>query len=261
MTEGVNKSVNRYFNRNGNSKRLLAALGPAMLGFSLVAMAIFGLKLAAATNGQVAEPLTESLVGHESYQGRAAVFIAYSLEDTMFNRQLLQAQQQLAHQQTVAQNIRFVTDLSAFNLTDAAPLQFNSETKNLQFQEFSANNRHYHAMRVANGFLLLDSTETAVVSRVLADIVLILSIALVPGLIMAYLIAKMVSAHALRPFTELSKNFGTSQASIDALQGHIVDKLAQKFGLSFTVTPAAGQQSRQQIEDRAWFEVKLERCD
>lgn len=138
-------------------------------------------------------------------------FIAYSLEDTMFNQQLLQAKKQFRQQQTLPTQVNKVVNLSKFGLTLAPNKQFMEFDVNDLFGEFSHKGRHYHYMKITDGLLLMDVTEQVVVKRGAKDIFLILLGIFLLCIAMSVLIARAISAHALKPFHHLSQHFQQKQ--------------------------------------------------
>ena len=134
-------------------------------------------------------------------------FIAYSLEDAMFNQQLLQANEQLQQQQTLPSKVNKVSNLSKFSVTLAPNKQFMEFDVDDLFGEFSHKDKHYHYMEVTDGLLLMDVTEQVVVKRGAKDILLILLVVFLLCIAISVLIAKAISTHALKPFHRLSQHF------------------------------------------------------
>ena len=134
-------------------------------------------------------------------------FIAYSLEDAMFNQQLLQANEQLRQQQTLPSKVNKVSNLSNFGVTLAPNKQFMEFDVDDLFGEFSHKDKHYHYMKVTDGLLLMDVTEQVVVKRGAKDILLILLVVFLLCIAISVLIARAISTHALKPFHRLSQHF------------------------------------------------------
>ena len=134
-------------------------------------------------------------------------FIAYSLEDVMFNQQLLQANEQLQQQRTLPLRVKKTADLSEFGLTLSPSKQFMEFDADDLFGEFSHANKHYHYMKITDGLLLMDVTEQVVVKRGAKDIFIILLWVFLLCIIISIFIARTISAHALKPFHQLSQYF------------------------------------------------------
>jgi len=134
-------------------------------------------------------------------------FVAYSLEDMMFNQQLLQANKQLQQQKTLPLHIKKKPNLSEFDLTLAPNKLFVEFDANDIFGEFSHNSKHYHYMKISNGLLLMDVTQQVVVKRGAKDILLTLVLIFIPCLLVSFFIARTISTQALKPFHHLSQHF------------------------------------------------------
>jgi signal transduction histidine kinase len=134
-------------------------------------------------------------------------FIAYSLEDVMFNQQLLQANEQLRQQQTLPSKVNKIPNLSKFGETIAPNKKFMEFDDDDLFGEFSHEDKHYHYMKLSNGLLLMDVTEQVVVKRGAKDILSILLVVFLLCIAISVLIARAISAHALKPFHRLSQHF------------------------------------------------------
>ena len=134
-------------------------------------------------------------------------FVAYSLEDVMFNQQLLQANEQLQQQKMLPLNVKKIPDLSEFGLTLSPSKQFLEFDVDDLFGEFSHADKHYHYMKIADWLLLMDVTEQVVVKRGAKDIFIILLIVSLLCIFASVFIARAISAHALKPFHQLSQHF------------------------------------------------------
>lgn len=140
-------------------------------------------------------------------------FVAYSLEDMMFNQQLLQANKQLQQQNTLPLLIEKRPNLSEFGLTLAPNKQFIEFDADDIFGEFSHSSKHYHYMKLTDGLLLMDVTQQVVVKRGAKDIVLTLVIIFIPCLLVSFFIARAISTQALKPFHRLSQHFQSKARS------------------------------------------------
>jgi len=168
-------------------------------------------------------------------------FIAYSLEDAMFNQQLQYANNQLQQTNTLPPRVKKIADLSecGFSSSDNNPL-LNLDTDEV-FGEFSHGNAHYHYMKVTDGLLLMNVTEQFVVKRGAKDILLILFLLFIPCIAASVFIAKSISSHALKPFHRLSQHFqlrseqGTSSSEqlIDIEEADI-KAIAEQLELALT---------------------------
>ena len=125
----------------------------------------------------------------------------------MFNQQLLQANEQLQHHQTLPPQVKKVANLSKFGLTLAPNKQFMEFDADDLFGEFSHKDKHYHYMKLIDGLLLMDVTEQVVVKRGAKDIIVILVLVFLPCIAMSVYIARTISTHALKPFHRLSQHF------------------------------------------------------
>jgi len=125
----------------------------------------------------------------------------------MFNQQLVQAKEQLQHQQTLPLQVQKVADLSTFGSTLSPNKQFMEFDADDLFGEFSHKNKHYHYMKLSDGLLVMDVTEKVVVKRGAKDMITILVLLLIPCIALSVYLAKTISAHALRPFHRLSQHF------------------------------------------------------
>ena len=140
-------------------------------------------------------------------------FVAYSLEDIMFNQQLLQAEEQFKQQKILPFHIEKKTDLSEFDLTLTPNKQYLEFDADDLFGEFSHSNKHYHYMKLADGLLLMDVTDQVVVKRGAKDIILVLVLLFVLCLLGSFFIARAISTQALKPFHRLSHYFQSKGAS------------------------------------------------
>jgi len=150
-------------------------------------------------------------------------FIAYSLEDVMFNQQLQQANVQLQQQQTLPLSVKKMPNLSQFGLTLSPNKQFMEFDADDLFGEFSHANKHYHYMKVTDGLLLMDVTEQVVVKRGAKDIFSILLLVFLSCILVSVFIAKAISAHALKPFHRLSQHFQQKNAPQSASPAKVID--------------------------------------
>jgi signal transduction histidine kinase len=163
-------------------------------------------------------------------------FVAYSLEDIMFNQQLLQANKQLQQQQTLPFHIKKRANLAEFDLTFAPSKQFIEFDGDDLFGEFSHNDKHYHYMKLTDGLLLMDVTEQVVVKRGAKDIFLTLVLLFIPCLLISFFIARAISTQALKPFHRLSQHFqskatshGTSITQIVEIEETDVKAIAEQL--------------------------------
>lgn len=125
----------------------------------------------------------------------------------MFNQQLRQANEQLQQQQRLPLKVKQMSDLSEFGLTLSPNKQFMEFNADDLFGEFSHKDKHYHYMKLTDGLLLMDVTEQVVVKRGAKDILFILLLVFLLCIAISVLIAKAISAHALKPFHRLSQHF------------------------------------------------------
>ena len=134
-------------------------------------------------------------------------FIAYSLEDAMFNQQLIQANTQFQQSQSLPVTIQKKPNLSEFDLTLAPSSQFIEFDPNDVFGEFSFQDKHYHYMKLSDGLLLMDVSEQVVVKRGMKDILLMLLLIIIPCLLFSLVVAKKTSNYVLKPFHQLTRHF------------------------------------------------------
>lgn len=134
-------------------------------------------------------------------------FVAYSLEDVMFNQQLQQAKTQLQQHQPLPLNVKKLPDLSEFGLTLSPNKEFIEFDADDLFGEFSHQEKHFHYMKLTDGLLLMDVTEQVVVKRGAKDIFFILLLVFVFCILVSIFIAKAISSHALKPFHRLMMHF------------------------------------------------------
>ncbi|WP_076410445.1 sensor histidine kinase KdpD [Shewanella sp. UCD-KL12] len=134
-------------------------------------------------------------------------FIAYSLEDAMFNHQLQYADNQLQQTDTLPPHINKVADLTAFGFSTSNNNPLLGIDTDEPFGEFSYGKEHYHYMKISDGLLLMNVTEQFVVKRGAKDILLILFLLFIPCIAASVFIAKSISSHALKPFHRLSQHF------------------------------------------------------
>lgn len=146
------------------------------------------------------------------------LFITYSLEDAVFNERLKQAHQLLLANKPLPETIKLVQNLSAFGLTSSDQLKYFEFDSDGGSSEFSFDGRHYHFMATEQGVLLLDTSELALVSRAIDDILLILLFALVPMLFITGWIARRISKYALKPFNQLSDAFLSQSDSLSEIK-------------------------------------------
>ncbi len=77
---------------------------------------------------------------------------------------------------------------------------------------------YYHFMVTEQGVLLIDTTELALVSRALDDILLIFLFALIPILFITGWIARRISKYALKSFNQLSDAFLSQSDSLGKIK-------------------------------------------
>lgn len=134
-------------------------------------------------------------------------FIAYSLEDAMFNQQLIQANAQFQQAQYLPLTIEKKPNLSEFGLTLAPSSQYMEFDPNDIFGEFSFQDKHYHYLKLSDGLLLMDVTEQVVVKSGMKDILIMLLLIIIPCLLFSVVVAKKMSNYALKPFHQLTRHF------------------------------------------------------
>ena len=146
------------------------------------------------------------------------VFIGYSLEDAMFQQQLRQGQTFLKKGYQLPHNITLKANLEEFDLSSAQKRMFVEFDNTDELGEFRSKGRHYHYKTVPQGVLLIDTTDIAVVSRSLSDILLIIFFVMLPAFGVSVWVAKKASSHALKPFNQLKALFLTEQQGVDKLR-------------------------------------------
>lgn len=151
------------------------------------------------------------------------LFIAYSLEDAMFNQQLKQGHDYLDQGYKLPYNIKLKPNLHEFGLSPEEQKLFLEFDETDKFGEFTDKGRHYHYKTIPQGALLIDTTDLVVVSRGLKDIVLIIVVVMLPALAFAIWLAKKTSVHALKPFNQLKNVFLSEQHHVDDIRDLLKD--------------------------------------
>jgi signal transduction histidine kinase len=151
------------------------------------------------------------------------VFIAYSIEDALFNKQLSHAFLSLRAGDELPYNIKIITNLSEYDL----PPEFSQWSPMLKagerFKEFSFQDRHFHFMIIEKGGLLIETTTLSVVTRAVDNIFLVLLLALFPALIATVLIAKKASKHALKPVSQITEAFSSDTETLVDLKTKLTE--------------------------------------
>ena len=131
-------------------------------------------------------------------------FVAFSLEDAMFDQQLKQASIDLKNKLSLPSHIIQKANLDEYQLTHVKNSLTTEYAKKELSGEFAYAGRHYHYLGVQDFWLVIDVTETGFVVRGLTDILSILLVVFLLSLTLSYFIAKKLSQHALKPFHKLT---------------------------------------------------------
>lgn len=143
----------------------------------------------------------------------ATFFLVYALEDGVYQDQLTLASKAYAKGESLPANTLFTQNLNSFSDQRGWPLLSLEKNQSNSYGEFTANQRHYHYLKVDDGYLLLDSTENSIVRRALDDIVVLLFVVFIVALACTFWVAQLTSRHALKPFQQLSQLFLTGQSN------------------------------------------------
>lgn len=140
------------------------------------------------------------------------LFIAYGIEDAMFKEQLHQAKDKLKHNKALPANISVIESLDGLKPSSIEQLIYLELSDIDTIGEFKLDGKHFHYLVTEHGTLLLDSTNAGIINRALDDILVILLFALIPALILAFWVARIIAAHAIKPFHQLSELFVNNKA-------------------------------------------------
>jgi hypothetical protein len=111
------------------------------------------------------------------------VFIAYSIEDALFNEQLSQAYLSLKAGDKLPHNIEIISSLSKYDIPPEVYQWSPTLEGGKRFKEFSFQDSHFHFMLIENGVLLIETTTLSVVTRAVDNIFFVLLLALLPALV------------------------------------------------------------------------------
>ena len=126
------------------------------------------------------------------------LFIAYGIEDALFKEQLHQANDKLNKGKTLPANISVIESLDGLMPSSIEQLVYLELSDTDTIGEFKLNGKHFHYLVTGHGVLLLDSTNAGIINRALDDIITILLIALIPAMILAIWVAKVIASHAIK---------------------------------------------------------------
>ena len=155
------------------------------------------------------------------------LFIAYGIEDAMFKEQLHQANDKHLQGKALPANISVIESLDGLKPSSIEQLIYLELSDVDTIGEFKLDGKHFHYLVTEQGVLLLDSTNAGIISRALDDILAILLFALIPAMILAIWVAKVIANHAIKPFHQLSELFITSKASA-AVDANTLEKIQEQ---------------------------------
>ena len=179
----------------------------------------------------------------------ATLFVVFGFEDVAFQSQLQLISESWDKQNRLPDSVTFVRDLAQMSITPLTQLPYFEFGGNQRYGEFNVDGRHYHYLKIEQGFLLLDTTEKGLVSRSIDDIFVILAVALLPMLMLTYALAKRISAYAIKPFSEISQLLAAPSTDIAALKTSL-DNIKESDIRSLAITVADATEERNRILDR-----------
>jgi len=162
----------------------------------------------------------------------ATFIVAYSIEDLMFEQQLLQASLDLDVGKELPVSIEKKVNLSEFDRFFEPSGRLINLDEEAFFGEFSFKDKHYHYMNYNQEFLIMDVTEQGIVSRAFTDILLLLLMILIPCLFLSYFIANKLSQYALKPFHQLTDIFQRKeikQEQLDEIEESDINAIASQL--------------------------------
>lgn len=155
--------------------------------------------------------------------GCATFIIIYSFETVLFNERLKQAHIHILNNEPLPYNISLITDLEQGEPRLAEKIREFKLNSDKEFGKIHFESKRYHLLITDDGIIVYDTSDVTLIKRAFDDILLILSVMLIPALLLTYWVAKITAKHALKPFYKLTSVFANESNKVDLNQQLIAD--------------------------------------